>query len=223
VSNDNIVVGRVEDRACEWKVEMNTEREMFSWERNKLSIPQNASEEEMKAFYYQKTPIEPDLLVLNGVYDSYQAIKEAIIELRLKNAVELCEKKGKGSLKSYRKIGVEECREWDTNKKIMKTAWETVCGECGYIQTGVNPMELCQNVSWNGPKLCKARCLIPPTILDGVRVSNGSIYHSGGGSFSICTELGRVVPETKGTKSPESPLSSHSSVEELKEAVYSSG
>src|SRR3990172_12484617 len=126
-------IGRPEERKCRWKVEIGTTRKKFwceqvtSWDgkvsQKKIDADCKANEESV--------PTEPELLFLNGIYDSIVDIENKITELQLTNAVELYEDGG-GDLESFKKIG---------KNNNGRTIWELTCGVCKNT-TGINC--LCQ-------------------------------------------------------------------------------
>jgi hypothetical protein len=164
-------IGDPEERKYKWKVEIPPMRPKFSYEYYREEI--HVEPVDSNPFEYPSLPTEPELLELNGIYDSYEAICDKITEIRLKNALEL-HTHGKSSLKAWRVV-----------KTDNKPCWTLTCGECGNEQS---MWSLCQNQKCVG-KLN----LIPSTMLDCINVEDGRIYYSCGGSVSICTNLGKVM------------------------------
>lgn len=213
-SNDDIVVGRVEDRTCQWKVEIYKQRDKFHHERKsswKGGTPKEVIEQEI-AEDNKKVDMEEDLFFLNGVYNSFEEIEDKIQELRLKNAVELYETEGQGSLKAYRRVGEEE-NTWEQEHcnegKKVRTVWETTCGVCNDVQKSRDPNCICQGTLESGEYCSNSHAkkmpdgvvlcnnfsyMIPQTILENISVNDGKIYYSTGGSFSVLTELGKITP-----------------------------
>lgn len=112
--NDDLQVGDVDHRKCRWKVEIFPERKLFCWEENPV-IDHEPYVEPVK-------PTEQVLFKLNGIYDSYDDIRTAIVELRLSHAVEM------GNLKSFQKFVGD------------KVEWELTCGVCGHTTCRMCPV-----------------------------------------------------------------------------------
>jgi len=218
-SNDDLVVGKLEDRTCHWKVEIYPQRRKFHGEQHQFWPPNTPPEQVDRDIAEDQKEVytEPDLFKLNGIYPSYEALREALTELRLSNAVELFELGHGGSVKSYRKLGYRVVAHQDDERKYR--IWETTCGHCGSVQEHIFMVNnICQNHE------CSVRnavptapgtilgnnfeYLIPETILDGLHAENGKIYHCTMGRMGMITNLGVIKPHPAPVSLPlTSPLS----------------
>uniref|UniRef100_A0A6C0EL09 Uncharacterized protein n=1 Tax=viral metagenome TaxID=1070528 RepID=A0A6C0EL09_9ZZZZ len=174
-NDKDIVFGKLSERTCKWKIVMNRQRKKFGLSSDMVDM-------------------DEDLMLLNGVYNSYDEMNLAITRLRLDNAVELYRLGKGGSLASYKEIPTPE-------GKIM---WELTCGACGKtMKKSEYIRNMCQtrdcyrrNAIPTAPGAISCNnfeYLVPPTILDGVHAGDGEIYHRGPGSIAIITTLGKIV------------------------------
>jgi hypothetical protein len=185
--NKDVVVGTMETRKCRWMVNILRERTRLWDEKSTLRD-------------HPTVPMEPDLLKLEGTYDNIADITNAIIELRLSNAVELFTLNRGGSLKSYRKYV-------NGNDGVQ---WELTCGLCGGKSTWTSrdQRNVCLNeidnlkCLYRNAKPCppgRIICnnygyLVPTTMLDEIVVCDGRILHSTGESVDIITKIGTIKP-----------------------------
>lgn len=169
-SKNPAVIGDAEERKCKWRVEVGSMRPPFDYEYFKKSHHEDLGDAD--PFSTPTIPTEPALLELNGVYDSYEAIREAITKIRLDNAHEMYIL-GKSCLKSWRKTA---------------TGWETTCGKCNTTVDNWCATTLCQH--------CKGYDnlpLVPDTFLNSINVEDGKIIYNTGGSVNVVTFLGKII------------------------------
>jgi len=165
----DIVVGLPEDRNHAWSVEIFKTHPRF----------------DRSPYDREEVLMEPELLELGKVYDSYLDVQIAVMSLRLRNAVSMYEEGRGGSLKAF------SCRnnpETSSPKDSLDIQWQTICGKCDYVSTW-SPFIIgyCPACWKKGDKT-----LIPSTYLDNLTVEDGNILHRPASGWS--TILGTVKP-----------------------------